>query len=411
MLAADLARGPALDLLSQAQIDDPFPLYKQLREDDPVHWSERLQGWLVTRADDVQHWLEDARFSANRTHVFAKHQLRGLDPSLMQDYLRLTASMIVMQDGSTHDRLRQQEDRALCPAHVDHWTPALRRIMTELLDRVQPQRRMELVAEIAEPLPSLLLSDVFGIPAADRHDFQRWADDATAFFAVTPADMEPIAARANAGMVALERYMLALIAERRVNPGRDPISSFIEAERDGLISTEELVANCVHMLIVGHVTSIAQFSNGIYELLRHPEALALLRQRPELMESAVEETVRFSPAVHFTHRIASQDVRIRGKTIAQGQIAFFGIASAARDPAAVSRPDEFDITRATERTIAFGAGPHRCAGIHLGRRELAVGYELLLARMPQLRLDEDLRPVRRANGLTFRGFARLALRF
>jgi cytochrome P450 PksS len=400
-----------LDLLSPQHVDNPYPLYRQLRENAPVYWSERLQGWLLTRADDVKQWLEDGRFSANRTHLFAKHQLRGMDPAVMKDYLRLTSSMIVMQDGAQHERLRKQEDRALCPAHVDHWSPALRRIMSELLDRVQPRRGMEFVTDVAEPLPSLLLTDIFGIPAEDRHDFQRWADDATAFFAVTAANIEAVAARANAGMVALERYITALISERRKHPGRDPISSFIEAERNGAISTQELVANCVHMLIVGHVTSIAQLSNGIYELLRHPDAMALLRRRPELMATAVEETVRFSPAVHFTHRIATEDVRIHDKTIDKGQIVFFGIASAARDPGLVSSPDEFDITRPVGRPIAFGAGPHSCAGLHLGRRELAVGYELLLERMPELRLDESEQPQRRANGLTFRGFARLALRF
>lgn len=402
---------PDLDLLSPELIDDPYPTYAQLRENAPVFWSERLQGWLLTRAADVEQWLSDRRFSANRTHLFAKHQLRGLDPDLMKDYLRLTSSMIVMQDGATHERLRAQEDRALCPAHVDHWSPALRRIMGELLDGVQQRRQLELVEEISEPLPSLLLTDIFGIPAADRHDFQRWADDATAFFAVTPANVEPIARRANAGMVELERYITKLIAERRERPGRDPISSFIEAERAGLISTQELVANCVHMLIVGHVTSIAQFSNGVYEFLRHPEALQLLRHRPELMPTAVEETVRFSPAVHFTHRIAAEDMRIHDKTIEKGQIVFFGIASAARDPAVVQDPDEFDITRPIGRPLAFGAGPHSCAGLHLGRRELAVGYELLFRRMPELRLDERERAQRRANGLTFRGFARLPLRF
>src|SRR5688572_21844091 len=126
--------------------------------------------------------------------------------------------------------------------------------MNDLLDRVRPHRRIELVTEVSEPLPSLLLTDIFGIPSEDRHDFQRWADDATAFFAVTPANVEVIARRANAGMVELERYITRLIEERRVRPGRDPISYFIEAQREGQISTEELVANCVHMLIVGHVT-------------------------------------------------------------------------------------------------------------------------------------------------------------
>jgi cytochrome P450 PksS len=319
--------------------------------------------------------------------------------------------MIVMRDGADHARLRKQEDRALCPHHVEQWSPAAHRIVNELLDQVQRQGRMELVADMSEPLPSLLLTEIFGIPAEDRNDFRRWAEDATAFFAVTPGDVAATAARANAGMVELERYITRLIAERREKPGDDMVSLFIEAERSGNISTEELVANCVHMLIVGHMTSIAQFSNGVYELLRHPEALDLLRRRPDQMESAIEETVRYSPAVHFTHRIAMEDIRIRDKTIAKGDITFFGIASASRDPAWFSDPDAFDITRPIGKHISFGAGPHSCAGMHLGKREIAVGYALLFKRMPELRLDENDPAQRRATGLTFRGFARLPLRF
>ena len=270
---------------------------------------------------------------------------------------------------------------------------------------------MELVTDMSEPLPSLLLTELFGIPAEDRNDFQRWADDATAFFAVTPSNVEAIAARANAGMVQLERYITALIAERRVNPGRDLVSSFIEAERGGKISTHELVANCVHMLIVGHVTSIAQFSNGVYELLRHPEALELLRRRPELLESAVKETVRYSPAVHFTHRIALEDLRIRGKTIEKGQIVFFGIAAAARDPEVFRQPRPVRHHSADRPAHFLRRRPPQLRRHHLGRRELAVGYQLLFKRMPELRLDENDSPRRRANGLTFRCFARLPLRF
>jgi len=400
-----------INVLSPEHVDNPYPAYRALRENDPVHWSEFVQGWLLTRYEDVKKGLEDPRFSANRTHLFAQHQLRGHDPAIIKDYLRLTASMIVMKDGQDHDRLRAQEDRALCPAHIDGWAPTLRRIMNELLDRVQKQHKMELVADISEPLPSLLLTDMFGIPAEDREAFQRWADDATAFFAVTPGDVENTARRANEGLVRLEQYITAIIAERRKKPGRDLVSLFIDSEGHGNITTEELVANSVHMLIVGHVTSIAQFSNGVYELVKRPETMKLLREKPELYPSAVEEVIRYSPAVHFTHRIASEDIRIRDKTIKKGQLAFFGLAAANRDPRIFADPDTFDITRPVGRHLSFGAGIHNCAGSGLGRRELEQGYELLFKRMPELRFDEDDPPRRRANGLTFRGFARLPLRF
>ena len=330
-----------VDLLTPANIENPYPIYRVLREDDPVHWSDFVHGWLVTRYEDVQRGLQDPRFSANRTHLFAKHQLRGVDPSIIKDYVRLTSSMIVMKDGVDHSRLRAQEDHALCPAHIDRWSPIARRIMGELLDRVQNQRRMELVADISEPLPSLLLTEIFGIPASDRADFQRWAEDATAFFAVTPGDVETIARRANEGLVRLEHYISAIIAERRRKPGQDLVSLFIDREGRGNLTAEELVANSVHMLIVGHMTSIAQFSNGVYELLSHPESLKRVRTTPALLAAAVEEVIRYSPAVHFTHRIAMEDIEIRDRIIEKGQIVFFGLAAANRDPRVFSDPDTF----------------------------------------------------------------------
>lgn len=400
-----------IDLLSAAHIDDPFPVYRRLREDDPVHWSDQLQGWVLTRASDVATWLGDSRFSANRTHLFAKHQLRGLDPSIVADYLRLTPSMIVMKDGADHQRLRAQEEHTLCPAHVDAWAPSVRGIAERLVDDIIASGRgkLELVSEISEPFPALLMAELYRIPASDRERFHRWADDATAFFGVSPGDVEATARRANDGMLNLERYVARVIAERRESPGDDLVSTFIGAHGHGNISADELIANTVHMLIVGQMTSIAQFSNGIYELLKHPSELEKLRDQPALLPAAVDECIRFNPAVHFTHRIATTDIEIHGKVIQEGQIVFFGVASANRDPEMFSSPDEFDISRSAEAHMSFGAGPHRCVGSHLGRRELEAGYRALLSRMPNLRFDESDPPQRRANGLTFRGFSKLPL--
>ena len=401
----------SIDLSSAENIEDPYPVYRSLREREPVYWSDRLQGWLLTRAEDVKVGLEDPRFSANRTHLFAQHQLRGLNPDILKDYLRLTSSMIVMKDGADHDRLRAEEDRALCPAHVDRWSPTASRIVTELLDRIEPRRSMDLVKEISQPLPTLLLAELLDVPGEDRARFQQWAEDATAFFAVSPSNVQTVAHRANTAMVQLEAYITRIIAERKRNPGNDFVSLFVEGEGSGRIAHEELVANCVHMLIVGQMTSIAQFSNGMFELLRHPEARQQLQVDPGLLPGAVEECIRFSPAVHFTHRIASEDIQLRDKTIRKGQIAFFGIASASRDPSVIPDPDRFDISRQPGRHFSFGAGPHSCAGAALGRRELVIGYRTLLERLPDLRLDENDPPRRNTTGITFRGFSRLPVRF
>ena len=400
-----------LTLVSPAGIDNPHPTYQLLQKTDPVHWSEPLQAWFVTAHEDVWSIYRDPRFSADRTDLFVQHQLRGIDPSIAKDYLRLARSMIVMKDGAEHARLRKHENRALSQTNVDRWRPMVRQVITDLLDKVQDKGKMDVVADISQPLPSLVLTQMFAIPAADRTKFQEWADDASAFFGVTPENVETIARKANAAMVELELYMTAIIEERRRKPGDDLVSSLIDYEGRGMLSKDELVANAIHILIAGHVTTIDQFSNGVFDLLTHPSELARLKADPKLLSHAVEEVIRFNPSVPFMHRIAIEDVKLRGKVVKKGQLVFLGMAAANLDPSVFPKADTFDITRPVGKHLSFGAGPHTCVGAGLGRRELEIGFEQLFARMPALRLDENNPPKRRANGLTFRGFGTLPVLF
>jgi cytochrome P450 PksS len=398
-------------LLTPEVLSNPWPLYREMREHDPVHWAESLQAWLITRHEDVTACFRDPRLSANRTQLFAEHQLGGLGTELVQDYLRVTSQMMLMRDGADHARLRRQANTGFTSPVLDGWRPTIRSIVESLLDAVQARRRMDVAVELSEPLPSLVLTRLFDIPAEDHDRFQQWANPVATFFGAAVGDVRTAALQANEGMAQISRYLTAALDARRKAPGNDLLSLLLRYQEAGRMSTEELVANAVNILIAGHVTTIDQLSNGVNDLLTHPEQFQKLRAAPRLLTSAVEEMLRFTPAVPFMHRIAVEDIELRGRTLRKGQLVFLGIAAANRDPAVFADPERFDITREPNRHVAFAFGPHLCLGAGLARRELEIALEALLRRMPELRLDEE-RPSRiKCNSLLFRGFDSLPVRW
>lgn len=398
-------------LLTPETLSNPWPVYRRLQEEDPVHWSEALQAWLITRHEDVTGCFRDPRLSANRTQLFAEHQLGGLGPELVPDYLRVSRGMMLMKDGVEHTRLRRQANTGFTPATLDGWRPAIQRIIDSLLDRVQERRRMDVAVELSEPLPALVMTELFDIPAEDHERFQRWSNDTATFFGNAVGDVRSAALRANEGAAQLSRYLAAAVEARRERPGDDLLSLLLRYEEQGRMSTEELVSNAVLILTAGHVTTIDQLSNGVHELLTHPEQLELLKQHPELCRPAVEELLRYTPAVPFMHRVVAEDVELRGRTLRKGQLVFLGIAAANRDPDVFADPDRFDVTRPNHKEVAFAFGPHLCLGAGLARRELELALRTLLHRMPDLQLDEQRPPRLKCNSLLFRGFDSLPVRW
>jgi cytochrome P450 PksS len=398
-------------LLHPETLRNPWPVYRELQRHDPVHWAEPLQAWLVTRHDDVTACFRDPRLSANRTELFAEHQLGGLGRELVQDYLRVSSQTMLMRDGAEHSRPRRQANAGFTSQALDAWRPTIHRIVESLLDGVQARGRMDVALELSEPLPSLVMTRLYAIPAEDHEKFQRWGNHMATFFGAAVGDVRTAALRANEGAAQLSRYLSAVLEERRKAPGSDLLSMLLHCQEEGRMSAEELVSNAVLILTAGHVTTIDQLSNGVYDLLTHPEQLELLRRQPERVGSAVEEMLRYTPAVPFMHRIAVEDFELRGQRIRKGQLVFLGIAAANRDPAVFTEPERFDITREHNRHVAFAFGPHLCLGAGLARRELAIALEALLRRMPELRLDEE-RPARlKCNSLLFRGFDSLPVRW
>jgi cytochrome P450 PksS len=315
--------------------------------------------------------------------------------------------MMLFQDGADHHRLRTLGNHAFTPSALDRFRPVVQEVVDSLLDKVQNRSEFDVARDLSQPLPAVVIARMFDIPAADRDQFQEWADAAATFFGGIIGDPAASARAANSASLNLERYFHDLLAERRLHPGEDLMSLLIRGQDEGRLSADEVCCQCIMLLTGGHVTTIDQFSNAVYALLANPGELAKLRADPGLIKSAVEETLRYDGAVGLARRLAAEDVAIRGRTIRRGDLVFLSVAAANRDPAVFPDPDRFDISRTNNRHIGFGAGPHICIGQGLARRELEIGIGGLVRRFPHLRLAESSTPRRRCDTLVFRGFHEL----
>lgn len=406
--AEPLHRNP----VSPENLLNPLPFYADLRENDPVHWSDVIQAWIITRHEDVTNYFRDSRLSADRTHAFER-QFQGRT-DVIQDFLRAARMQMMNKDGAEHLRLRRLANPGFSPQSLDAWRPAIRRTAEHLLEQVQAQGRMDLAKEFSYQFPVRVIAELMAVPTEDRRRFQQWAEPVADFVSPSPgADIMEVARRANDAMRDICNYLAEVVEQRRHTPGNDILSQMIHAQEGGRMSVDELVSNAMLVLSAGHLTTTDQLSNGVHELLSHPEQLRMLRESPELMKSAVEEMLRFCPPLLFTQRVVAETFVLHGRTLRKGDMVFLGLASANRDPRAFPDPDRFDITRDNTRQkhMTFAFGPHHCLGAGLARRELEVAFEVLLERLPGLRLDEAQPPRPKCDSLLFRGFNSLPVKW
>jgi cytochrome P450 PksS len=373
-----------------------------------------LQAWFVTRHDDVMNCLRDSRLSADRSQ-FIVHQVQrfGMDPSEVPELIASTRLQMVNRDGAPHLRLRRQTSPGFMLSVLDAWRPAIRRMVETLVEPLLPQRQMELVRELSNRLPVLVISELLEIPVEGRERFQQWGTPIGQFFSPQPGqNPAELARQANQAMREASAYLADTFKQRRQSSGQDVLSQMLLLQEQGGMSREELIANTVLIFSAGHFTTTDQISNAIHDLLTHPEEFQKLRENPSLMKSAVEEVIRYTSPTTITHRIAAEDFTLRGQNIRKGQLLLLVLASANRDPGVIPDPDRFDITRdhLHQRHMSFGFGPHHCLGAGLARRELECLLEVVIERMPGLRLDEE-HPPQPKRDMLFRGFESLHVRW
>ena len=382
---------------------NPYPFYRALREEDPVHQSP-LGFWVCTRYDDAVMILRDPRFGREG---MAKRMEARL--GLTQDTSR--ARDMLFQDPPDHTRLRALVSRAFTPRVVEVMRPHIQEIVDGLLDRVDGARAMDVIEDLAYPLPVTVICEMLGVPAADQDIFKSWSTDIARSLdaAILPADSDAIP-RGRDARLGLADYFRSLIATRRKDPKPDLLSALIAAEEEGnKLSEGELVSTCMLLLIAGHETTVNLIGNGLLALLQHPDQLRALRDDPGLIQTGVEELLRFDGPVQRTGRMTTAEVEIGDKRIPRDSVVVSVIGAANRDPKQFADPDRLDVSRRDNRHIAFGFGIHFCLGAPLARLEGQIALGTLLRRMPKLALVSDVPEWRESS--TLRGLKSLPVTF
>jgi pimeloyl-[acyl-carrier protein] synthase len=288
-------------------------------------------------------------------------------------------------DPPDHTRMRALVNKAFTPAMVNEMRRHIENITNNLLDKVQPKGEMDLIAEFAFVIPVTVIAEMLGVPAEDRERFKGWSHALTEL--LEPSLDVTKAMKAVAANNELINYLRPLVAERKKNPQKDLISALGAAELDGNKLTDyELLANVILILVAGHETTVNLIGNSVISLMRNPDQLDLLKSDPNLMESAVEEFLRYDSPVQFVRRNADSGLELAGKEIRQNDLLVMMLGAANRDPAQFENPDKLDITRTNNKHLAFGSGIHHCLGAALARTEGQIALSTLLRRVPGLKL-------------------------
>jgi pimeloyl-[acyl-carrier protein] synthase len=392
-------------LLDPQVLADPYPLYRRLRTEDPVHWDPFLHAWVVTRYEDVTRVLHD--FSALRTPT--PEQLKAMGLSNLSPIAEVMVRLMLFMDGAAHTRLRGLCSQAFTPARVESLRAHIQEIADRLLDSVLPTGEMELISDFAAPLPSIVTAELLGVPTSDHRQLKKWSGD----FAEMLGNFQHNPNRANHALNAINEmtsYFHSAIRQQRVRPREGLVHSLLAAEVNGdRLSDDEIVANLIVTMVGGQETTMNLIGNGILTLLRNPAILEDLRHDMSLIPSAVEELLRYESPSQHTARLAPDDVELGGKTIRKRQAVIAVIGAANRDPERFPDPDRLDIRRKENRHVAFGFAAHFCFGAPLARLEGQIAFATILRRLNRLELRPGLLTWRENLGL--RGLTALPLSF
>ena len=378
-------------LASPGFIADPYPVYRILRETDPVYYSRAWGVWVLTRYNDIVGILRDTqRFSNVGRFATLLDQL----PADVQDEVaplrRHYSAGLIQADPPDHTRLRGLVRNAFSARTIQNMRPRVELIVDDIIDRLHPRGRFDVIRDLAYPLPVIVISELLGVAAEDREQFLVWSQDLGGLQATGGAKTDH-AKRAARAIQEIEDYFHQVCAERRRRPHNDLISQMIAAQESGdKLSNDELINMCVTFLFAGHETTKNLIGNGIWILINHQEQLEELRQVPSLMTTAVEEFLRYESPIQRGWRRVTENVQVGGKHIRAGELVFLMFGSANRDPGQFPEPDRFNIRRADNRHLAFGYGVHFCIGAPLARMESPIAIGTLLRRLPNLRLEHPV---------------------
>ncbi len=395
-----------LQLLKPQVLADPYPLYRSMREHKPVFWDPYMHSWIVTGYADVLTVL--TKYQADRTPT--PQELERLGLGQMQPFAQLMVQQMLFMDGAAHSRLRTLCSAAFTPRSVEGLRSFIQEIVDGLIDNVVDSGRMDLIADFAAPLPAIVTAKLLGFPTEDHPKLKRWSADLAELLGNFQHNPDRIA-EVTESLEHLSSYVRNKMEQHRQEGSGDGLlASLMGAEVDGgRLTDDEVLANTIVTMIGGQETTTNLIGNGMLTLLRNPEQLALLRDSPDIIASAVEELLRFESPSQHTGRLAPADIELSGERITKGSAVMAIMAAANRDPVRFPNPDKLDLLRPDNRHLAFGWAAHFCFGAPLARLEAQLAFSTVLRRLPELALATDSLEWRTNTGL--RGLVDLPLTF
>jgi cytochrome P450 len=376
------------DMFTPDVIADPYGYYGRLRDEDPVHWNKTYELWVVTGYDELV-WL--TRHHELFSSAVFKNDPRPPYPAIdesdlgLYDYVRnYQGDQFIQHDRPEHLEMRRVVHGYFTPKSMEAWRPFVQKAVKELLDAAEQKGSMDVMRDLATPLPVLVIAQMMGVPEQDRPYVRELAEKLLYIGRGEYDRMKPL----TEGMRGMIDYVSPLVDERIVKPGDDFISVLASGEKAGVFTRHEVLVNTSLLLLAGHETTINLLCNGTLALMQHPDQWALLKEDPAgRAKLATEECLRYDAPVKSIQRIASQDVEMGGKAMRKDERVRWFISSANRDPAKFADPDRFDITRWPNQHVAFGSGTHHCLGATLARVEGQEVFKALAERFPGLEVE------------------------
>ena len=396
------------DLFSPEVVADPYTYFAHMREEDPVHWNELYELWVVSTYEDLVYVARRPEFFSSEVW---KRDPRPAYPAIdesdlgLYGYIReFFADWFIQHDRPEHTDMRRTVHTYFSPRAMEMWRPLVVSAVKELLDEGEERGRMDAMSDFAVPLPLLVIAQMMNMPNQDRK-FIRSLAEKLLFIGRGEVDrMQPL----TEGIKGLQEYLRPIVADRVKNPGDDLLSVLAEGERKGIFNREEVVANAILLLLAGHETTINLICNGTLNFMKHPDQWKLFTEDPAgRTVRATEECLRYDPPVRSIQRIAGEDLELKGKQIRKDERMRWFITSANRDPYMFPDAETFNIDRYPNPHVAFGSGIHHCLGATLARLEGQEALKALAERFPSLYLEISQDQVEYQPSITFRSIKEL----
>ncbi|PCJ36731.1 MAG: cytochrome [Moraxellaceae bacterium] len=370
---------PKYDLSSHEFVSNPYPTYRRLHEESPIYWCEERKYYYVSNLEYVKSIFVDSRASSDRVAPMVEN-LSDFQRSAIEPLTSTLSKWILFQDPPKHTPLRKFIVQSLSSKVVDAIEPKIYSVVDELIDDFSQQGDFDLIQDFAYPLPAIVISILLGVPVEDRDKIKAWSDTIARFLG--EKNSLSLLAKAQQDIVEMTGYFRDILDQQRSNPKENVMSKMIALQQQQPeLDDEHIIANCIGLIFAGHETTTHLIANTWLALQQHPDQLSLLRENPDLIESAIEESLRYESPVQRMGRFIKEPIEMGGQILKPGRRVLLLMGAANRDPSLIDRPNSFDIRRTASRHLAFGHGIHLCPGAALGRLEARIAIQALCQRL------------------------------